>query len=88
MNPTAAITPRVAVAFAYEVGEEVLARLDGLEPLPVTPGDGEDSPLPSWTIGTIVDRQADSDPAYLVTFLHEGAQWICWVPEEAVEGTV
>lgn len=75
-------------AFLYEVGEDVLVRLDealvyevGNSVLVVTR-------LPSWTIANITARDASGNqPRYRVEFPLRERTHTCTVDESAIEGT-
>jgi hypothetical protein len=78
-----------AGAFAYETGEEVVARTAGVDafdvercaPVPA-------ACMPPWTIGRIVARVRHAGrPAYVLRFGHHGSACLCFVGEDAVEGT-
>lgn len=75
-------------AFKYNVGEEVVVRL---EPGAVIETSGLDLPtaaLPPWTIAEITGREsAGGRPAYTITFTLEDDRVITVVPESAIEGT-
>ena len=78
------------VPFAYVRGEEVLAHL-GAADVHHLRGGGRLAPacVPSWMIGTIIGaRRTAGTPAYLLRFLHDGCECVCWVDEAAIEGTV
>ena len=65
------------VEFEYEVGEEVVFRLN------VVDGGG-----PAWSIGEIVERRvAGGRPTYTVRFRDGDAPRAVAIAEEAIEGT-
>lgn len=77
------------VPFAYARGEEVLAHLAAADVHHLR-GGGRLAPacVPSWMIGTIIGaRRTAGTPAYLLRFLHDGCECVCWVDETAIEGT-
>ncbi|MHB8376919.1 MAG: hypothetical protein ACYDEB_08180 [Dehalococcoidia bacterium] len=75
--------------FAYARGEEVLASLAGVD-VHHMQGGGRLAPacVPPWMIGTIIGaRRSGAVPAYLLRFLHDDCDCVCWVDEAAIEGT-
>ena len=75
--------------FRFSPGEEVLAHLSGAMISNVDSSPRETVPvMPPWTIGSIVARRAREQPLYLLSFRHEGAAYVCWIEESAIEGTV
>lgn len=77
-----------AQRYAFARGEEVVARLCGVEPYHLQGG----GPLgvgctPSWTIGRIIAaRTQGGRPAYLLRFRHDDGECVCWIDESAIDG--
>lgn len=75
-------------AHAYEVGEEVIVRLEAGGIFEVVEGEMALHALPDWTIAEIVSRVASSGaPQYMMTFAWAGSTYKCTVAESAIEGT-
>lgn len=73
---------------AYDVGEEVVVRLDGVRTFEVQDSIIPVGALPSWTIAEVTARHTrEVVDWYTVTFLHDGKEWICTVPAAAIDGT-
>lgn len=74
--------------YGYEIGEEVVVKLEAGSVLEVVVGDLAVTALPAWAIGEVVAREAaDGVTRYTVTFAWAEATYRCTVPESAVEGT-
>ena len=78
----------VGARHAYEIGEEVVVRLDGAEPFEVESG-APLTPVPQWTIAEITGKVArDGDrPGYALRFRQGVAMCICVIDEDAIDGT-
>lgn len=76
-------------AFDYEIADEVVVRLDGVEVFDVTssivvPAER----LPGWTIADITARVERSDRhLYAIRFLHDDATCIALIGEASIDGT-
>jgi hypothetical protein len=73
----------------YLPGEEVLVRLSGAEAYNVERMAAiESACLPSWTIGTVIERRnVEGRRGYVVRMEHDGCACVCVVEEQAIEGT-
>ncbi len=80
---------RVQPRYAYETGEEVVVRLEGIEVYDVEAGRVRCAgALPAWTIGAVAARTAtDGVAAYLLSFRDADAACLCIAPEHAIDGT-
>ena len=71
----------------YDVGEEVVVRLEGVTAMNADDASVRVSSLPRWTIGTITTRIGTIDDAhYALRFRHGDDALICVVPGSAIEG--
>ncbi len=79
---------RTAAEHTYEVGDEVVVRLDGSEPREITSG-ATLAPAPTWTIAEITGKvlRDHGQPGYALRFRHRSATYSCVVTEDAIDGT-
>ncbi len=77
-----------ASGFAYAVGEEVVARLDGAEIFDVARGvEIAAGRRPGWTIGSVVDCiSMGGGRGYVLCSRYRGETYVCLVPEEGIDG--
>jgi|CXWL01.1.fsa_nt_gi hypothetical protein len=74
--------------FKYEVGEEVVVRLESVRLVEVTGADLVAAALPSWTIAEITVREVGAVQAqYTISFVLADDRYGCIVPESAIDGT-
>lgn len=75
--------------FGYDVGEEVVVNLHGVEAFDVDRGTPvPEECMPSWTIGGIVARvERPRRPYYLVKFEHHDVRCLVIAGEGSIEGT-
>ncbi len=74
--------------FKYEVGEEVVARLDGVKIVEMDGPALAAAALPAWTIGEITSRQPTASSLhYTIRFQLGDDRCLCVVSESAIEGT-
>jgi hypothetical protein len=72
----------------FDVGEEVVVRLEAGNVFEVTSSDLVCAALPDWTIAEIVSREmTHPEPRYRVTFSWVGGTYGCTVDESAIDGT-
>lgn len=72
---------------AYDIGEEVVVRLDGVRTFEIQDSIIPVGALPAWTIAEITARHTrDGVEWYTITFLHGDKEWICTVPATAIDG--
>lgn len=76
------------VTFAYRVGEEVVARLDGVDVHSLDHGESLPEPWrPSWTIASIMERVVRGGGLfYVLRFRLLGVAFVGVVPEDAIDG--
>lgn len=81
-------TVQEATLFRFEVGEEVVVRLDDVEVFEVDRSERLPAAFhPRWTIGRIVERRtADARSAYVLRFRCHGHACMSVVSEDSVEG--
>lgn len=74
--------------FKYEVGEEVVVRLESVKLIEVAGIDLAAAALPSWTIAEITGRELRNGQAqYAISFVLADDRYGCIVPENAIDGT-
>jgi hypothetical protein len=76
------------VEFAYEIGEEVVARLGGAQILDVERGiELPRGCAPDWTICAVIGRvERRGRHGYVLRFRRHGDACVSVVPESAIEG--
>jgi hypothetical protein len=75
-------------AFQFEVGEEVVIRLDDALAYEVGNSSVVVTALPPWTIGEILEREIrDGVGSYVVAFPLRDSKYQVRVTEAAIEGT-
>jgi hypothetical protein len=81
-------TQEQAVEFAYEIGEEVVARLVGAQILDVERGvELPQGGAPDWTICAVIGRvERRGRHGYVLRFRRHGDACVSVVPESAIEG--
>jgi hypothetical protein len=77
-----------AAEFAYEIGEEVVARLGGARVLDVERGvELPDGCAPDWTICAVIGRvERRGRRGYVLRFRRHGDACVSVVPEAVIEG--
>jgi hypothetical protein len=80
---------RLVGGLAYEIGEEVVVRLAGIEAWALDAGAAvAPERLPPWTIGEVCGRvRRDRRTMYAVRFRRGHSTCICAVDAGAIEGT-
>jgi hypothetical protein len=78
-----------ATAFLFEVGEDVVVRLRGVEVVELdTARILHIGLLRRWTIGEIVETtSSDGALCYAIRFAYRGSACVCVVAEAAIDGT-
>ena len=76
-------------AFAYELADEVVVELDGVDAFDLVASDVmERWRLPLWTIGDVVGRAIQHGRlVYAIRFRHGDALCIALVDESSIDGT-
>ena len=75
--------------FAYEIADEVVVELDGVDAFELASGHHvERLRLPQWTIADVTAREVrDGRCVYAIRFRHADALCIALVDEASIDGT-